>query len=428
MFRQCATCCYSEIEAGLPQNPGLVTWQQWERERVCSEGKTFSHFVKRALTGTWEDLLKSFNEKLDALAKHQYIWIHQVEQCRALKNSLQDHEVVVHMDFSENYACKLNVEVQSFHFGGSRKQATIHTCMVYKSGMSQAYATISDSLRHDERAVWAHLKPVLDDILSDTAITTLHFMSDGPLTQYRNRKNFYLMCTLPFLRGIKEITWNFSEKAHGKGAPDGVGGSIKRSADAFVHQGGDIQGPQELFSFLEKSSSTVKFKWIAEDDIVRVDEAVPNALPVVKGTLGIHQITTDTPGKMCHREVSCFCLRLGLQCECGSPSLFDFHSGNAASSTSSTTSTTTEDLVGKMVIVSYDKKPFVGQVQNVVGEEIEVSCMQQIGKKNNFVWPQVSDVIYYFNSDVKAIIAEPEPSTSRSSKLSDEDWDTFVST
>ena len=67
-----------------------------------------------------------------------------------------------------------------------------------------------------------------------------------------------------------------------------------------------------------------------------------------------------------------------------------------------------------------------GQVQNVVGEEIEVSCMQQIGKKNNFVWPQVSDVIYYFNSDVKAIIAEPEPSTSRSSKLSDEDWDKFT--
>ncbi|XP_041961131.1 FK506-binding protein 5-like [Alosa sapidissima] len=118
MFRQCAKCCYSEIELAIPQNTGLVTWHQWQRERVCSEGKTFPHFVKRALTGKWEDLLKSFNEKLDALAKHQYIWIYQVEQCRALKNSLQDHEAVVHMDFSENYACKLNVEVQSFHYGG----------------------------------------------------------------------------------------------------------------------------------------------------------------------------------------------------------------------------------------------------------------------------------------------------------------------
>ncbi|KAK7162509.1 hypothetical protein R3I93_006735 [Phoxinus phoxinus] len=119
-------------------------WSQWQRERVCTEGKTYSHFVKKTLTGTWEDLMKSFNEKLDGLAKHQYTWIHQVEQCRALKNSLQHHEAVVHMDFSENYACKLNVEVQHYHWGGSRKQATVHTCMVYTAEESQAYATISD--------------------------------------------------------------------------------------------------------------------------------------------------------------------------------------------------------------------------------------------------------------------------------------------
>lgn len=226
---------------------------------------------------------------------------------------------------------------------------------------------------------------------------------------------------MPFLRGIKEVSWNFSEKAHEKGAPDGVGGSIKRSADAFVHQGGDIQCPQELFSFLEKSSSTVKFKWISEDDILLIDEAVPNALPVVKGTLGIHQITTDSAGKIFHREVSCFCHRLGLPCECGTPSFLDFSSGKDASST------TTEELVGKMVIVKYDEKPFVGQVQKVVGEEIEVSCMRQMGKKNTFTWPEVSDVIFYFQSDVKAIISEPEPSTSRSSRLLDEDWDKFLS-
>lgn len=163
--------------------------------------------LHRLANGTWKDLLKSFNVKLDALAKHQYIWIHQVEHCRALKNSLQPHEAVVHMDFSKNCACKMNTKIQSFHFGGCWKQATIH--IVYTDGKSQAYATISNSLRHDERAVWAHLKPVLDEILLNTTITTEHFMSDGPLTQYRNRKKLYLMCTLPLLYGIIEVTWNF---------------------------------------------------------------------------------------------------------------------------------------------------------------------------------------------------------------------------
>lgn len=129
----------------------LITWHQWQRERVCTGGKTVCHFVKRAVTGTWEDLLRSFNVKLDALAKHQYIWIHQVKHCRALKNSLQPHEAVVHMNFSMNYACKMNTKIQSLHFGGCWKQATIHT--VYTDGKAQAYATISNSLWHDERTV-----------------------------------------------------------------------------------------------------------------------------------------------------------------------------------------------------------------------------------------------------------------------------------
>ena len=70
MFRQCAKCCYSEMEPAIPNDTGLVSWHQWQREKVSSEGKIYSHFVKREVTGKWEDLLKSFNEKLERMAKH----------------------------------------------------------------------------------------------------------------------------------------------------------------------------------------------------------------------------------------------------------------------------------------------------------------------------------------------------------------------
>ena len=42
------------------------------------------------------------------------------------------------------------------------------------------------------------------------------------------------------------------------------------------------------------------------------------------------------------------------------------------------------DLNGKSVMVKYEGQPFVGQVLQVVGEEIEVSCMHQLGGKNAF--------------------------------------------
>ena len=107
--------------------------------------------------------------------------------------------------------------MQSFHFGGRRKQTTVHTCVAYKAAGSQSCATNSAALWHDERAVWAHLEPVLRDVMrnGNPSPTTLHITSISTLIKIF----FYLLTTIPFLSGFKQVTWNFSEKSHGKGAP-----------------------------------------------------------------------------------------------------------------------------------------------------------------------------------------------------------------
>ena len=289
---------------------------------------------------------------------------------RALKDSLREDELVVHVDFAENFNCKLNREVQAFHFGGNRKQATVHSCVAYTSDGVQSYATISGSLRHDERAVWAHLEPVVKDVLGsrNPRPTTLHVMSDGPVTQYRNKKNFYLMSTIPFLLGFKQVTWNFSEKSHGKGAPDGVGGAVKRIADTSVNMGADIQTPDEFYRFLKRQeSSKIKFFWVCEEDIRKYDESVPEVVPLVKGTLGIHQILSIEPGAILHRELSCFCSRPDI-CQCYKPTRISFQRSCAEASVNAQ-----QDLTGKFVLVRYEEQPFVGQVLQVVDEELEVS-------------------------------------------------------
>lgn len=38
----------------------------------------------------------------------------------------------------------------------------------------------------------------------------------------------------PYEYDFKGITWNFFEASHGKGAPDGVGGALKKLADRIV--------------------------------------------------------------------------------------------------------------------------------------------------------------------------------------------------
>lgn len=171
------------------------------------------------------ELIGVFQRDLEELAGHLYNWIHQFRQLRNLKENLKNNEMILHIDFSENYACKLNTEIQAFHFGGNRQQATLHTGVAYGTGGSMSYATVSQSLRHDERAVWAHIKPIIEHFKAqnDQEIDTLHILSDGPATQYRNRINCFLLSTVPYTLGFKKITWIFSERSHGKGAPDGVG-------------------------------------------------------------------------------------------------------------------------------------------------------------------------------------------------------------
>lgn len=43
------------------------------------------------------------------------------------------------------------------------------------------------------------------------------------------------------------LTWNYSESGHGKGAPDGVGGTLKRTADQLIAEGKDLATFQDLF-------------------------------------------------------------------------------------------------------------------------------------------------------------------------------------
>jgi len=48
-----------------------------------------------------------------------------------LKGRLREDEVLIHCDFNENYAMKYASEIQSVHFGESRKQLTLHTYQIY---------------------------------------------------------------------------------------------------------------------------------------------------------------------------------------------------------------------------------------------------------------------------------------------------------
>ena len=314
MYGECDQCDDRRLDMAAATRPTNdtkeVTYMQWttkDKEIAIASKSTLSDgepttkrvkvTVKESRTTTLSDLHEKFEIELKPrFTTHVYNIHHQYRTLRALKEQLPADEVVIHIDFSENYTCRYGEEVQSVHFGASHKQATLHTGLYYKSNPTNvtSFCSISDCNRHDPSGIWAHLQPVLRDIReADEDIHAVHFISDGPTTQYRNKTNFYLASTLPRAMGYDRVTWNFLEASHGKGPADGVGGAIKRQADRFVSEGRDIPDATALYNALA-SSTDVKLYMIDADSISAVDAMIPTNLRSIPGTMKMHQVGTGT--------------------------------------------------------------------------------------------------------------------------------------
>ena len=62
---------------------------------------------------------------------------------------------------------------------------------------------------------------------------------------------------------ISNFQWIFTETGHGKGAPDGVGASIKRGADDHVSKGGSIRSAGDIVQLVESAGSKVLVKEVS---------------------------------------------------------------------------------------------------------------------------------------------------------------------
>ncbi|CAG9789875.1 unnamed protein product [Diatraea saccharalis] len=225
---------------------GTITWPEWIRKEDSYKKdekllKTIKN-VKEYKNEEAEAFVKIFENDLKAFKIHVFNIKTQFQSFRHCLDNIRPYECILVADFSENYNCKHSQEVQSHHFGGSRKQISLHTVVVYTFNKNSAkgyevnsFCTISESNNHQPAAIWCHLDPILKSIRSNFAdINTVHFYSDGPSTQYRQKQNFYLMCTRFFDYGFVNMTWSFFEAGHGKGPADGIGGFLKRTADKIV--------------------------------------------------------------------------------------------------------------------------------------------------------------------------------------------------
>lgn len=159
-----------------------------------------------------QNLNEFFQCQLTNFKRHLFNIKHQFTFYCQLKKSMKNHECIIHVDFSENCACKYSSEIQAVHFASNQHQSTLQTGVLHVGGMEEHVfcATISPSKEKGPGAKWTHLSPILD-LVKDSypKVTMVHFFSDEPCTQYRQKDSFYLFCTKLQECGFQSGTWNF---------------------------------------------------------------------------------------------------------------------------------------------------------------------------------------------------------------------------
>ncbi|KAG6443763.1 uncharacterized protein LOC115456138 [Manduca sexta] len=297
MFGLCDNCKEIKMESGI--NEDTVQYFQWQitkEDRIIKgEKKTIKLTKKGTITSTVKDLKMSLAADIPLMKKHVYGIGENLKAKRELRDNLKETELMIQIDFAENYMTKYGKEIQSIRFGASKGQLSIHTGVLYAkkdtSLQTVSFATVSDNLDHQAHAVWGHLKSALQKILDTRPhVNTLHVFSDGPTSQYRNRTNIYLWIktlTDQFPQ-ITASTWTFSEPGHGKGPMDGVGGVLKKTADDHVLRGNDVNTAADFVRLLKKS--TILLHEVTDDEIVAIKNLIPEKIDAIPGIMNVTKI------------------------------------------------------------------------------------------------------------------------------------------
>lgn len=264
-----------------------VSYINWYKDKVTN--RLQQGLIKQSLYTTYTEFMKM----LPQFRIHHLIKRHQASVYRHQIDNIMDGELLIHFDFSQNYNCIHQEQVQSAYWRQS--QITIFTVAVYGKDLKNMVAYLTDKNDHSKTCVSVFLELTLKVFFLNSSIclsfiyifegcktfelyflkayatnSIIHkvtFWSDGPSSQFKNRfmVKFLKYCQVTFK--IPTFEWNFFATAHGKGAIDGVGGTLKRIAWQKVKaRQVIIQNAWQFYEAICKDS-TVNLIYLTEDEI-----------------------------------------------------------------------------------------------------------------------------------------------------------------
>ena len=172
------------------------------------------------------------SEKIYKLTRHHYISSSQEIFLQNLKSNLLINEVIVLLDFSENFSFIIQDKAQGFHWGNS--QCTVHLFLVNHRKSDDDETThkricfFSPNTKHNISMVYTFISALMPEIKCFISeLSKIYYFSDGCAGQYKNRFNFVNLYyhKMDF---NAECECHFFTTSRGKSACDEIGKVVKR--------------------------------------------------------------------------------------------------------------------------------------------------------------------------------------------------------
>ncbi|XP_033122920.1 uncharacterized protein LOC117121731 [Anneissia japonica] len=362
------------------------SWLLWEADQ---DGR----MMKIQEDGTLAELVEHICDILPQFLQHCYVKREQAAACNSQRESVASeyHDVkkaLLQVDFSENYTCVSQDEVQSAHW--NQRQVSLFTAALWHSGSLHSHVVASDNLTHSKDTIGAYMDFLLDGLPKN--VVSVSVWSDGPASLFKNRFIGSAISALQNKHSIN-IDWNFFCTSHGKGPVDGIGGSVKRFVWNQVLTRQYLVTNAETFVAAASTMENVTVREIKSDEIEKRNgalnleaafnkaEAIPfitkmHLLKVVNGVVVAQVLTKDEAPE------------------------------NPVNPTSD------ESIcIGDWYIVEYEGQQFPGEVIDIREGEYQVSVMERAGK--NWKWPSTKDNIFYMKSKMISKLEAPEVVNSR---------------
>lgn len=193
------------------------------------------------------DCIKIFVERCVNYKQHIFVKASQSSLFFDSRATSNDQNIVMQIDFAENFKCIAQNEVQSAYY--NQHTIAIFTVVIWAGRQTFSKVYVTDDTSHSKYCVLVFLNEIISCMKMQLPdLKSIKIFSDGCAAQFKNRWILSLMSTGQYLFDVN-LSWNFFASGHGKGAVDGIGGTVKRA----VHQR-IMSGNVRVYSAAEFSS------------------------------------------------------------------------------------------------------------------------------------------------------------------------------